>query len=558
MAISALDGIWIGSSANLYKRMEDSARVGVNRVLTTVSQAASLFNSLYIAELAMKAVSSGIPKSIHTVAKVAICLTPVVTNILCAKLSLTKNPRLKRAAIVINNHIGTVCQIAVVVSSVALIAFGQPILGSVSLAFVVLGFAQRCCWLPLRVSHSVDIIGFFGTNAARIVLGDPFYKFIAVCEVANFAYLQIVHYRKGLPKPVETKSPTILITNAPESYRTSVDSRHMVREAIIPPAPDIDLKTLNGLFEKIDFENLNNRKILNRIVTDDEHWKEFYGDKNSDDELFKHVEKGLNNFIENVTNRTIKDGSIYDYRSLQARAKHIANQLPLKSKEDQLINLIHLSLASYYCPAGYLEKVRSIYYTLCNAVEEDSLKARVDQILGDARRHLFQSFLYNLFIVKKNPFRHLIDIADNHIYNEYINFLGDRFKLSETEDAQQDALSCIDILSKKILGLIYQPLIKPFTQQYNQIFISKTIAEALKNIEIPHALMEKWFVDEYLEVIHLQKLPISNVSQRDYNARLIKEAEGWVRDNVYDVMTGLIEEKYLTFFLLKMGVLKQP
>ena len=237
------------------------------------------------------------------------------------------------------------------------------------------------------------------------------------------------------------------------------------------------------------------------MVADDEHWQEFHSDKNSDDALFKYVENGLSNFIENITNRTIKVGAIYDYRSLQARAKHIAKQLPLKSEEDQLIHLIHLSLASYYCPAGYLEKVRSVYYSVCNAFEEDSLKARVDQILGDARRRLFQSFLYDLFIVAKNPVRHFIDIADNHTYNEYVNLFGNQFKLSEAEDAQQDMLSCIDILSKKFLELIYQPIIKPFTEKYDQIFISETLAEAIKSVEIPHDLMEKWFVDEYIQVI---------------------------------------------------------
>ena len=72
----------------------------------------------------MKAANSGIPQSIPGVVQVAICLTPVVTNILCAKTSLTKNSSLKKNLIVVNNHIGTVCQIAVLVSSVALIVFG--------------------------------------------------------------------------------------------------------------------------------------------------------------------------------------------------------------------------------------------------------------------------------------------------------------------------------------------------------------------------------------------------------------------------------------------------
>ena len=47
MAIAALDGVWVGYTANLYKRMEDSALVGVNRFLTAASQV-DLFSIPYI------------------------------------------------------------------------------------------------------------------------------------------------------------------------------------------------------------------------------------------------------------------------------------------------------------------------------------------------------------------------------------------------------------------------------------------------------------------------------------------------------------------------------
>ena len=77
------------------------------------------------------------------------------------------------------------------------------------------------------------------------MFGDPFYKFIAVCEVGNFVYLQIAKYRKSISKPVEIKTPMISITAASENGRLSIDPRHMVMEAAISPAPQIDLKTLD-------------------------------------------------------------------------------------------------------------------------------------------------------------------------------------------------------------------------------------------------------------------------------------------------------------------------
>ncbi len=241
---------------------------------------------------------------------------------------------------------------------------------------------------------------------------------------------------------------------------------------------------------------------------------------------------------------------------MQARARHITHKLSFSSKEDQFINIIHLALASYYCPAGYIEKVRTIYYSVCSAFEQDSIKARVFQILDAGRRHLLQSFLYESFLKKTNPLKFLYDPQDIHIYNEFINFLGEKFNLSEVQDAKQDALSYLDILDKKFLQVIYHPLVKPFIHKYNKNYIIETLSDGITNGQIPYKLINRWFIDEYLLVLRPKAPKRGNETDRNYNKRLIQEAKKWVRDNVYDIMTGKIEKKYLLFFLIKMSVLK--
>ncbi|NGX34264.1 MAG: hypothetical protein K1060chlam1_00615 [Candidatus Anoxychlamydiales bacterium] len=555
MAISALEGHWIGNSANLYKQTEDSARVGVNRFLTASAQIASISNAIFISTKALDALKFSFSTTSSFLTKTFLYLTPIITNAFCYKFNLQKNPYLKRSVILINNHIGSICNLAIAIASIALISLGLPFLGYISLTWIIIGFIQRRRWLPLKVSTGINFIGFVGTNVARLALGNYHHKFVALLEIGNLVYLQVAAYKKR-HLTIKTSPPNILITNSFNADSLQVDPKHLTEEFPIPKPPEVDLKKLKTIFQKFNLSNPNYLKILKKAIFEDEYWNEFHSDKNSDAELINYIKTGLNNFINNVSNRTIKSGEISDYRFLQARAKHIAYKLSSSSNEDQFINIIHLALASYYCPAGYLEKVRSIYYTVCSAFELDSIKSRVSQVLDNGRRHLFQSFLHSFLSRNSYLVKVLLDPQDNHVYNEFVNFLGESFNLSECQDAEQDALSYLGILDKKFMQLLYRPIVRPFINKYNKDFIIETLYEALTNNQIPYELINRWFIDEYLLVLR-PKTPIHrNETDRNYNERLIQEARRWARENVYNIMTGKIEEKYLSFFLIKMGILK--
>lgn len=557
IAITGLEGLWIGEASKVYKNIDDSARAGVNRYLTIVAQIASIFNAIYIAQKVSQAASLTMPKNISLGIQSILYLTPIITNLLCSKLSLQKNPEIKRALIFINTHIGTVCQVAVAVSSVALIILGQPILGTVSLAFVIAGFVQRRNWLPLKVSQGIDAIGFIGINIARISLGDPFYKFIAVCEIGNFAYLKIVQLKKQHSSPARIEPPNILITNIPKLKDISIDSRNLAAESLISEPPPVDLKDLENIFQKYDLKNPIYFGFVKKFVTKDEHWIENYSDRNKDEQLVEYINQGIKNLFEIIANSTTASDAISDNCSILARVKHITHQLPNLSEEDQLINIIKLSLATYYCHPGFVEKVRAVYYTVCNAMEEDSIESRLTQILSDARRQLFHTFLYDFFYVKPNLAKFFLDPQDNHFYNEFVNLLGDDFNLAEVEDAKHDALASLDIFSKKILNLMYKPFTRQFIKKYNKKFIIRALAEGIKNRQIPNAQIESWFIDEYGLALRPYLRPQEdNESERNYNESIRKEVEQKVLKNAYNYMTGQIKIKYLCFFLLRMGIFK--
>jgi len=435
-----------------------------------------------------------------------------------------------------------------------LIFFGSTVLGYMSLVWIIIGYIQRRNWVPLKISSGIDSIGFVGTNIARITLGNYLHKFVALLEFGNLIYLQIAAYKKH-HIPIKTFSQKISIISDFNPDSLEINSKHLTYKFPIPKPLEVDLKQLKTIFQKFNLKNPNYLKILKKAILEDDHWNEYYSDKNSEKELIEYIKTGLNNFINNVSNHSIKSKGISDYRSLQARARHITHKLSMSSKEDQFINIIYLALASYYCPAGYIEKVRSIYYSVCSAFEQDSVKARVFQILDEGRRHLFQSFLYVYFFKMPNPLKVIYDPQDIHIYNEFVNFLGEKFNLSEVQDAKQDALSYINILDKKLLQLLYQPLVKPFISRYNKNFIIEILSEGINNNQIPYNLINRWFIDEYLLVLRSKISKRENEVDRSYQRRLIKEAKKWVKENVFDIMTGKIEEKYLLFLLIKMNVL---
>jgi len=90
MVVSALQGHWIGNSANQYKQTEDSARAGVNRFITATSQVASISNARFISEEALKVLEFSFSTKTSFLTKSLLYLSPLITNILCSKFELKK------------------------------------------------------------------------------------------------------------------------------------------------------------------------------------------------------------------------------------------------------------------------------------------------------------------------------------------------------------------------------------------------------------------------------------------------------------------------------------
>lgn len=701
------DGLWHGYGSNMYKRMEDSSLAGVvNRILTTVSQIGAISCAIGLTNKALEAASC--KAAISFPWKCVLFLTPIISNITCSKFNLKENPNIKRTAIFINSHIGSVCQIASLVSSIALIIFGHTIIGSVSLSFIIAGYFQRRCWMPTYLNFGINAFGSIGINVVRLLVESPFYKFIAICEIANFIFIQYNKYKIYFEKPLsDLLSSKINITDIPPFSSLEISNEHYKDQIKNIPTPEIEIKILNDMLnnmievfdlknpdnfktlkdivdknietlnnivkknletlnkkefnlknpedleklldilknnidklnnkeknsdnletskdiakknlesrnekeldlknpdnvktlidsaqknletlnqKEFDLKNLDNLKMLKdivqknidyakmiktredfveknisplkQIVIKDEHWLEFNSNQQSNDQILNYVTKGLNNLINNLNNQIITTGDIVDYKPLIKYSKHIAADLRTTKKEDKLDNLVKLSLASYYCPAGLQEKVSSVYYAVCNRVEEASLKFKLYQALELSRTMIFDQFISFSYNIYPSIMQRAMDITDNHNHNELINLYGRYFHLTNAQKAaQEDSLAIVDIITQKIMEVLFGRTMKDyFNHKYTKEHIIQTLSEAIKDSRLPYALVEKWFIDEYADFLKSTKPKLSSQEESDYNKELRNKATNWVQKNLFtDEMQTNFNEELLGYFLIRHGVLK--
>jgi hypothetical protein len=555
MTVDAFYGVWVGHTTNQCKQNEDSARVGINRFITAVSQMSLFSNAIHAVQRVQKASSAFSKTPLSWKQKAIFYITPIITNTALSKISLKEHPTLKKTISYINSNLGSICNLAVTISSIALIALGQStVFGVVSLSFMIIGYMQRRCYMPVFISKAVSSIGFVGSNISRVLLGGYLSKAIAALEIANFCYSKYADYTKVPPLPKSIEEPSAEIPGRYIIVDLEINQKHLTIKPEIPKAPDIDLNVLQTIFDKIDLNNPKLENMLLQTVKKDEHWLEFHSDKDSNEDILKYVKKGLTSYINNIKNRKIKSGEIFNYSSLIDRSKHITKKLLTMPVEDQITKITRLSLASYYCPAGYLEQVRAVFYTVCDTFDQDTIQGKTYQALDYYRRRLFQMFMHQLF--DKNPVSVLADVNDIHTYNEFLNLLGDRFCLAESKEAREDALSYIDIATKKLYQYIYKKMIDPFIEAYNSTYIIDSISEAINNGQIPFKLVEPWFIEEYKDIIqkNTRKWPCESI--KHFKNRIDKKVKDFVHENVYDIETGEINTYYVGYFLMKMGILK--
>jgi hypothetical protein len=539
-----LNGVWVGHTAFVYKRTEESYRAGVNRPYAIWGQVGCVNNAIYQVFESFKALSFN-PLALPLQ---AVCyLTPVIAGFLTSRISFDSYPRMKRVILAIYNNISSVCQIAIMVSSVALICLGQALLGGATLFFIGFEIYQNHFKVSLLGNKTINGLGFILSNFARLTIGGLHHKILCVIDVGCF--LSDLFSSYGSKKPItRVPDPNINVVNSELLTNLKIDSEHLKFRQELPTPPQVDLEQLERLFNQINWQEKEFQDLLQKKVKEDEHWKENFGDKKSDEELFSYVKKGVRLFINNISNRTLPNGESNDPEKLEVKARFILDALSRKDKKVKAQNIVELSIAAYYCPAGYMRAVKNAFLTVCDdRFEHESLPNKIYSSLDFERKHLFEQFLYELKrATDASIIRHLVDPEDIHNYNWFSNAIGGEFNFQAARDENEDPLSYISSIGKQLLSFVARPFIKKYIQKYNPELILDSLKRSIGNLFIKDSLLQEWFIDEYFQL---------NRTSNQSTEIQKRQARDWVYENVYIIETGMIKDQYLNYLLYKMGIL---
>lgn len=136
-----------------FKADEDAARQGYNRPLTIFSQSLQISFLVESVLKIEKAVGHGY---FSAPLQIVAYISPLIIGGLDAFLSklekdgIVYSPYLKRSVSILHQNFGSLCQVAFIVSNVALLHLGFTAYASTSLSFSVLGYLHRHRMMNLK------------------------------------------------------------------------------------------------------------------------------------------------------------------------------------------------------------------------------------------------------------------------------------------------------------------------------------------------------------------------------------------------------------------------
>jgi hypothetical protein len=565
MTNQILSSTLIGLSAVLDKQTEDHYRRGVNLTYSAISQISSVDNAITQLSLALIAStgSDRIPASL----KFCCYLTPIVMALASTHLSPRSNKKLRAILMPVHKYTGTMAHWVILISSLALIRFGQPISGGIPMVFILYGFAQRKNLISNRVHQVVKNLGFLVVNGLRLTNGNTMQQAYALFYISievNTWYarrknqmLLNTEFKKEplvfekfksliedrfqdfrLPSRldlypfVDTRAGNLLL---PRRY--NLDSLHLeintnkVFKNLVPPPISQSLDELKSLFKRLKL------KIDERIrdyVKQDEHWAMFYCDKSSDQDIYTYLETGITNLVDTINNRGERSGE-FQFTSLidlKSRLSHIIKALKKREKSLQIATIIQLALASYYCPIAYNVVIERYYDTLCNYLGEDTAPGKLAQILQYDRLSSFQGF-FNSTQENLNWYQRILTPKnETHSYHYFANLLSDDFLLPLSHSLEDSLASPIP-LEKPIYRWCYKTDIDKFKMKYTLEYVFALTQKAITEGTLGNSLVESWFAHDFF-------------GKMDDNS-IIK-----IREVIYDDR-NILKPIYVLYFLVKEG-----
>lgn len=520
------------------KREEDSVRYGENHLLTGVYQTMQSGESLAQVNRALEAAS-------YT--PMPFIVTSIISLAPLAIAYATAQDYFGPDFYLLYDAIGTLCQIASVVSSVALIALGQMAFGVTSLVLLGIGFLDRQGILPENIRQVVHATTYPLTMVAGIFAGDIITQ--AYCLINVILLVRNVYQTRMNPEAArraqemeQTLAPIVVpvtpdeltpqspdyMARAPLERERLVPNRKHIRYSAMPPIPNADVRNLTQFCDAVDWNQPSHRSALDRKLANDIRWvRRFSGESSGclaqclawlrprlSNEAY--MKSQLRIFADSIHHHQVLVGEPVNYELMHNYLKVITDRLPHLDETTRADILLNLAIdGGEYCGPGKYRVVAEAYQiVMSDALNEIPLETRVLTHLQQKRVSLFQGPIFaavqtlgtadrptlpfgdegmalNDVPLLSSALQMLrgMDLTDVHTYNRLVNLVGRDVGLPR-QGAEEDGSAQIDPAITATLSPIVREL---FWNENNTDVIVASVKEALGTPTLPLNEVYAWW-----------------------------------------------------------------
>lgn len=546
---SAAEGFASGSALANMKRIEDSVRQGQNHYLTGVLQAGQIWENLEQIQHLLKATGCD-PLSLPF--RCIIVIPPLLLAYAVAQQF--GGPDLY----LIYDHIGTVCQIASLVTSVTLIIFGSTAYGVASITLIGIGFLDRNGIFSPEVRSVIHMTTYPIFLVTGLLVGGPFTQLLVAANLVTMA----ANAFWGAPAVPETIPPQRVATDLDQLILTQYqnltpDPLHL-RYNTVPPVPNVNIGELNTLCAAIDWNEGSNQRALNAKLARDPRFRDRFQGRVAPDVYMRDQLRAL---VHSVQNRTILAGEPVNYTDMHNYLKIITAHLPRLDERSRADILLKLAIdGGEYCGPGKFNTVSDAFLSVLSAAATPlPLETKVLTHLQLQRIRIFQN-LYNQ-IAEASPINRaaagLVDNLDLHAYNMSVNLFGREFGLPN-QGAAEDTAAHVDPVMLAAVSRL--GLREHFFRTYNTNFIVQSLQEAIGTPSLPLPIIYEWWQGwiERLNVSEAEKarlreeLPLGELNGQSMEVEHIRVVED------RPIRRRTLAGPFVKTMLVEMGILKIP
>ncbi|MDX8430760.1 MAG: hypothetical protein SNF33_03005 [Candidatus Algichlamydia australiensis] len=501
--------------------------------------------------------------------------------------------RLSKTVFFIHDNIPRAARVAMIASSVGLIANGYRVKGASALSVFALeeiihflysleeiaqkcdqyglnAFAERTRGFSKKIAPLLSQFRFrFYNLANNIETLNNYYKVYSGTgegrlislimlldrHLGNTIY-QVYKYAQGEQEETRIEQKLHSPIEDIDEYHCEINEAH-IRPIYLPNEPNLDLKdSLNSLYKRSTYSDefckikANEDDVLKVKIRKGEV-------ENSPKAIREYLGKGFEKFVNAAVNHKLQAGELRtqkDYDNLRIMIKCCVEKWLESSKENVPVEiqdaLFNIGLVGHYCVDGLFRVVESYYASFVDS-KAIGIDAKLSHLLRTMRRNVLDGVLTEK---TKPAARALLNPDDIHLRNEIISEFYWLAGEPLTFGAQAFSGNKISWFSAIFYHTFYHPL-----EKRRQRYTPKTICEAInedlhngQNATIPFDEYTKWF-GRWLAEKH--KISQTEGENRFYSEFVVEKELGDPENPDYRYS---IKESALLMMLVELGILKVP